>query len=191
MGKSNADLIWANEMLEVWQNRGIDSIDCQWSTPSAEAMARWIRADDKNETKFIADLVPKATGILAKHGMGDVADAVMEIDVKTIRDLQGLLTDALKKSKDGPHSEQAPEPEPVYVDPGGVGDACGSLEDALAGGDLPSYVIEDDTEPPMQHFANGTPAFLGFKPEPTGKIDDTELEPEPGFETDLSLEDLF
>ncbi len=165
MKNNNADLVWANEMLEVWQNRGIDSIDCHWSSPSAEEMARWVRSDDKNETKFIADLVPKATAILARHGVGDVADAVTEIDVKTIRDLQGLLTDALKKSKDGPYSEQAPEPaEPVAAE-----------------------------EPPMQHFANGTPAFLGFKPEPTGRIDDTELEPDLDevIQVDVPLEDLF
>lgn len=64
---------------------------------------------EENETKFLTTMVPKATDILAKHGITDVTDAVVAIDTKTIADLSIVLHSALQASQ----QEQEPEPRQV------------------------------------------------------------------------------
>jgi hypothetical protein len=94
--KKQTELIWANEVMEVYQNRGTEVYDCVWSTPSAKSLMTWTREEAKNEEKFLTAMVPKATDILSKSTVEDVTDAVLAIDTKTIMDLKLLLNDALK-----------------------------------------------------------------------------------------------
>jgi len=110
--KTADDLLWAQEVMEVYKNLGSMPGKREWSSPSVSHFYDWVVQNDRqNESKFLIDLVPKATALLAKHGLSDVADAVLEIDTKTVKELQRCLRDALGDSADGPYVETEPEPE--------------------------------------------------------------------------------
>ena len=96
--KVERDLVWANEVMEVFQNFGKQSIDCNWSTQSAKYLYTWTREDAKNEEKFLTTMVPKASDTIAKHGAVDIDEKAVQIDRKTIADLQECLRGALGKS---------------------------------------------------------------------------------------------
>jgi len=130
--KTNQELIWASEVLEVYQNLGTPVADQRWSSPSAKYLHTWLRESEKNEGVFLKDFVPKATAILEKFGSASIDDEVLKIDTKTIKDLQILLQGALVFSKDGVYkeveSEQPKEETPQETAPGGLEDAL-SLDD--------------------------------------------------------------
>ena len=153
--KKQTDLIWASEIMEVFQNLGVDVINQQWSTKSAKYIHTWVREHEKNEEKFLVTMVPKATDILAKHGLADAADAVLEIDAKTVRDLKLLLADAVSASQ-------------VDISPIAIMNATTIA--AMGEGIVTSHVLQsqpDVTEPVNNCF----------------DIEhDTELEPEPSIE---------
>lgn len=96
--KPTKDLLWANEILDVHAEYGNEINPGILTTSSARRLHRWINADDKNEMKFIADMVPKAAAIIEKNAPKDVSDAVRDIDVKTIAELQRCLSTAVKAS---------------------------------------------------------------------------------------------
>lgn len=98
--KKQSELAWAHKVMEVFENLGTEVYDQKWSTSNAKYLATWMREDAKNEDKFLTAMVPKATDILAKHGLVDAADAVLEIDAKTIRDLKILLVASVSDSQD-------------------------------------------------------------------------------------------
>ena len=114
--KQKADeLVWANEVMEVYRNLGTMPGNRDWSSPSASHLFDWSQREE-NETKFLTTMVPKATDILAKHGITDVTDAVVAIDTKTIADLSICLHHAIAASQEqqepGPR-QVIPEPEPT------------------------------------------------------------------------------
>jgi hypothetical protein len=96
--KVSKDLIWANEILDVHVEYGNEINPEVLTTSSARRLHRWINADEKNEMKFIADMVPKAAAIIEKNAPKDVSDAVHDIDMKTISELQRHLTVAVRAS---------------------------------------------------------------------------------------------
>ncbi len=107
--KISKDLLWANEILDVHAEYGNEINPEVLTTSSARRLHRWINEDEKNEMKFIADMVPKAAAIIEKNGPKDVSDAVHEIDTKTIAELQRRLTVALQAAKDqSPERPQQP-----------------------------------------------------------------------------------
>jgi len=97
--KKSAELQFANEVLEVYQNLGTPVMDQQWSTPSAKYLHTWLRESQKNEEKFFTTMLKSATDLVAKHGLVDVADAVLEIDAKTILELKKCLHKALLEAE--------------------------------------------------------------------------------------------
>lgn len=109
------ELVWANEVMEVYRNLGTMPDGREWSSTSVSHLFDWAMRED-NETKFLTTMVPKATDILAKHGITDVTDAVVAIDTKTIKDLSLILHSALaesqKQQEPGPR-QVIPEPEPT------------------------------------------------------------------------------
>ena len=94
------DLLWANEVMEVYKNQGSLPGSRAWSSTSAAKMFEGCQ-DDKFYLKFVGDLVPKATAIITKVGLGDASDAVLEIDAKTIGDLKIALAAAVAASQKG------------------------------------------------------------------------------------------
>lgn len=103
------ELIWANEVMEVYQNLGTLPESRDWSSPSASHLFDWARLDE-NETKFLTTMVPKATDLLAKLSPEDVTEAVLEIDTKTIKELKRHLAVAVEASQEEPK----PAPKPAY-----------------------------------------------------------------------------
>lgn len=99
MSKSTNDLIWAEEVMEVYTSLGSLAGSRDLSSPSANHLLMWAQQEE-NATKFLADLVPKATAVLAKHRPIDVDDAVVEKDKKTITELKLLLRDAVDESNE-------------------------------------------------------------------------------------------
>lgn len=93
------DLLWAHEVMEVYKNQGSLPGSRSWSSTSAQKMFEWCQ-DEKFYLKFVGDLVPKATAIITKAGLGDVSDAVLEIDAKTIGDLKIALSRAVEASQE-------------------------------------------------------------------------------------------
>jgi hypothetical protein len=91
------ELVWANEVMEVYLNLGSLPNSRDWSSPSAKHLYEWACGVD-NQTKFIADLVPKATALLAKLSPEDVTEAVIKLDMKTIGELQRHLEVAVAAS---------------------------------------------------------------------------------------------
>jgi hypothetical protein len=102
------DLLWAHEVMEVYKGQGSLPGSRDWSSPGCQKMFEWCQ-DDKFYLKFIGDLVPKATAIIAKAGLGDVSDAALEIDAKTIGDLKQVLQRAVEAS--GENAKPASEVE--------------------------------------------------------------------------------
>lgn len=94
--KISKDLIWANEILTVYQELGKEPNPEILTTSSMMRLHKWIKEDEKNEMKFIADIAPKAGAIIEKNAPKDVSDAVHEIDMKTISELQRHLTVAVQ-----------------------------------------------------------------------------------------------
>lgn len=137
--KPAEELIWASEVMEVYRNLGTPVEDQRWSSPSSRYLHTWLRESEKNETAFLKDLVPKATGILEKYGVADIDDEVVLMDSKTVKDLQTLLRDALVASKGGVYKEEvSEEPKseaPQKTAPGGLMDESG-VERALREGKL-------------------------------------------------------
>lgn len=93
--KQTDDLVWANEVMEVYRNLGSLPGSRILDTPSAAHLLVWAQRSE-NETKFIADLVPKATAILSKYGVTEIDDATRLIDSKTVKELRKHLNDALR-----------------------------------------------------------------------------------------------
>lgn len=107
------ELLWANEVMEVYKNLGSLPGSRNWSSSSASHLYDWVVGEDrKHEEKFLTTIISKATDILTKNSQEDIADAVKEIDLKTITELQLSLATALQASKEGPYVETEPEPEP-------------------------------------------------------------------------------
>jgi len=126
--KPKADeLVWANEVMEVYRNLGSLAGSRDWTSPSASHLFDWAMREE-NETKFLTTMVPKATDILAKHGITDVTDAVVAIDTKTIADLSIVLHSALQASQ----QEQEPEPRQVIPESEPTPEIHLSLEDILS-----------------------------------------------------------
>ncbi len=124
--KAKADeLVWANEVMEVYRNLGTMAGSRNWSSTSVSHLFDWAMRED-NETKFLTTMVPKATDILAKHGITDVTDAVVAIDTKTIADLSIVLHSALQEA----NKEQEPGPRQVIPETEPTPDL--TLEDILS-----------------------------------------------------------
>lgn len=94
------DLLWAHEVMEVYKGQGSLPGSRSWSSPGCQKMFEWCQ-DEKFYLKFIGDLVPKATAIITKAGLGDVSDAALEIDAKTIGDLKIVLSRAVGACHEG------------------------------------------------------------------------------------------
>jgi len=102
------ELIWADEVLEVYQNLGKLAGNREWTSTSASHLFDWAMREE-NEKHFLATMVPKAVDLKSKFGITDVTDAVVAIDTKTIADLSIVLHAALQASQ----QEQEPEPRQV------------------------------------------------------------------------------
>ncbi len=102
--KISQSLLWATEMLLVYQNLGKLADPTILKTASAREVHRWIGEDEKNKLKFITDTVPKAAAIIEKNAPKDVSDAIREIDVKTITELQKCLSSAVQAATTDPPS---------------------------------------------------------------------------------------
>ena len=99
--KIRKDLLWANEIVTVYKEYGSDPPNPEiLTTPSMMRLHRWINEDAKNEMKFLADMAPKAAAIIEKNAPKDVSDAIREIDVKTIGELQKCLSSAIQAATD-------------------------------------------------------------------------------------------
>lgn len=98
--KVSKSLLWATEMLKVYENLGKLADPTVLTTASAMEVHRWIDEDEKNKMKFITDTVPKAAAIIEKNAPKDVSDAIREIDVKTIGELQKCLSSAVQAATD-------------------------------------------------------------------------------------------
>lgn len=99
------DLLWAEEVMEVYQNLGSLPGSRNWSSPSAKHLFDWAR-EVENETKFLTTMTPKALDLLNKLRPDDVSEAVLEIDTKTIQELKRHLAVAVESSQT--------EPKPAY-----------------------------------------------------------------------------
>lgn len=132
--KIKKDLVWANEVMEVYQNLGSLPDGRSLSTTSARYLFDWAK-EDGNTTKFLSDLVPKATVLIEKHTPKEVDDAVAEIDNKTIVELQKFLREVVEDSKketgQNPSKSQDVEDMPEPQDPN-------------TGVSVPEYPLEDD-----------------------------------------------
>lgn len=100
-----AELIWANEVMEVYRNLGTMPNSRDWSTPSASHLFDWVGLEE-NKGKFLSMMVPKASDLLAKLSPEDVTEAVLEIDQKTLKELKRHLHLAIEASQE----EKKPEP---------------------------------------------------------------------------------
>ena len=96
--KISEDLIWAKEVMLVYKNLGKLADPEVLNTSSMMEIHKWIDEDEKNKFKFITDTAPKAAAIIEKNAPKDVSDAVRDIDVKTIAELQRCLSSAVKAS---------------------------------------------------------------------------------------------
>ena len=111
--KTNADeLIWAKEVLEVYQNLGSMPNSRDWSSVSARHLFDWASCPE-NEGKFLTTMVPKATDLKSKLSPEDVTEAVLNIDTKTIQELQRHLQLAIEASAKPPKPREA---EPTLDD---------------------------------------------------------------------------
>ena len=113
MAKKNTtqDLLWAEEVMDVYRALGSLPGSRTLATPSANHLLAWAQRAE-NETKFLADLVPKATAILAKHKPVELSEAAAEIDRKTIAELKICLQEALADAESGV-DKQSPKAEAV------------------------------------------------------------------------------
>jgi len=118
--KSPPEILYAQDVIEVYKNLGSLPGSRNWSSPSASHLFDWVRQDG-NEVKFLSVMVQKAADLLAKHGQTDTLDAIRAIDTKTISELRACLSTALQASQEGEfvelESEQAPEPETAVLTP--------------------------------------------------------------------------
>ena len=116
MVKKQHELIWANEVMEVYQNLGTLPGSRNWSSPSARHLFDWVSLEE-NKTKFLTTMVPKATDIISKYGDRDVTEEVVKIDKKTLTELHTCLATALEEAQEGkrPEPEVAPDPEPILT----------------------------------------------------------------------------
>lgn len=88
------DLVWADEVMEVYRCLNSDS-DTTDLSHSAKYMLDMVRRDD-NAVKFLSDTVPKATALLAKLRPAELDNAAKDIDRKTIAELQKVLKHAVR-----------------------------------------------------------------------------------------------
>ena len=94
------ELIYANEVMEVYENLGSLPGSRDWSSTSARHLFQWVTEDDRsNEDKFLTTVVPKAADTIAKHGVVDIDERAVIIDRKTIADLRACLETALLESR--------------------------------------------------------------------------------------------
>lgn len=94
--KISGDLLWAREIILVYRNLGKLADPTVLTTSSAMEVHKWVGEEDKNKMKFIADIAPKAAAIIEKNAPKDVSDAVHDIDMKTISELQRHLSVAVQ-----------------------------------------------------------------------------------------------
>ena len=111
MSKKTSELQWAEEVMEVYRALGSLPGNRAFSSPSAQYLFEQIAKGDE-EYKFVSQVVPKAAEMLAKLKPADLDAAFVEIDRRTLSDLQKCLLDAVAASKDilvTPEPETSPE----------------------------------------------------------------------------------
>ena len=111
MSKKTSELQWAEEVMEVYRALGSLPGNRAFSSPSARYLFEQIAKGDE-EYKFVSQVVPKAAEMLAKLKPADLDAAFVEIDRRTLSDLQKCLLDAVAASKDilvTPEPETSPE----------------------------------------------------------------------------------
>lgn len=115
--KSKAhELVWADEVMEVYQNLGTLPESRHWTTASARHLFDWVCLEE-NKSKFLSMMVPKATDVLSKYGDKDVTEEVIKIDKKTLKDLKEALAVAVLAAAEGkePKAEPESDPEPMLT----------------------------------------------------------------------------
>ena len=85
--------------MEVYRALGSIPSSRSFSSPSARHMFEHIAKGD-DEYKFVTQTVPKAAEMLAKLKPADLDEVFVEIDKKTLTDLQKCLLEAIEDSQD-------------------------------------------------------------------------------------------
>ncbi len=88
--KKQNDLKWGLEVLEVYNALGKLPGSRHFSTPSAEYLFNHVTMTGDLD-KFITQTVPKAAEMVVKHRAPVLDEQVIEIDRKSIADLQSRL----------------------------------------------------------------------------------------------------
>jgi hypothetical protein len=91
------DLVWAREVLTVYKYQGRRMNGRKFSS-SCKSLHEWSE-NPENKDKFLSQMVPKATDILAKNRKNDDPDAVLESEKRSISELQGILKEAIEESE--------------------------------------------------------------------------------------------
>jgi hypothetical protein len=92
------DLVWAEEVLTVYQHLGKATGRRALGSSSAKHLHEWA-SNPENETKFLTQMVPKATEIVQKYRPPDANSAVNTAERKTVADLQTRLQAAIDAAR--------------------------------------------------------------------------------------------